>query len=167
MGAGMKLEKLALIAEIVGGLAVVVTLVVLITEVRENTKALMAANRQSVTGRTQDFISTLVSNPQFLAIQADLIPSNDPDERLALNYMADLLKLVEESYLEYQDGLLDERYWQTRASFALVNLQTARGRKLYAAMKKMGVLTPSFVEWLDKAVKERYGDASAEQEAGQ
>jgi hypothetical protein len=163
----MKLERLALIAEIAGGIAVVVTLIVLITEVHDNTKALMAANRQSVAGRTQDFISTLVSNPQFLAIQADLIPSNDPNERLALNYMADLLKLVEESYLEYRDGLLDKTYWQTRANFALVNLQTARGRKLYAAMKKMGVLTPSFVEWLDREVEKRYSDATAKSEVEQ
>ncbi len=38
----MKLEKWALIAEVVGGLAVVATLIVLIAEIRSNTEAISA-----------------------------------------------------------------------------------------------------------------------------
>ena len=156
----MKLERLALIAEIFGGIAVVVTLVVLITQVHENTKALIAANRQSVASRTQDFIETIVTNPDIVALQADLM-AQDPADHQAANYIGAVLKLVEESYLQYRDGLLDEEYWQTRANFALANLRTERGRKLYGQMKTGGFLTPSFVEWLDHAVQERYGAAAA------
>jgi hypothetical protein len=160
----MKLEKLALLAEIVGGVAVVVTLIVLITEVRENTKALMAANRQSVAARTQDFITTIVTNPEIVAIQADIMASS-PDDQRAANYMAAVLKLAEESYLQYRDGLLDEAYWQTRANFALANLRTERGRKLYGIMRRSGFLTPRFVEWLDHALKAG-DDATAKSEEG-
>ena len=44
----MKLEKWALIAEVVGGVAIVVSLVVLIFEVRGNTEAVSAATFQNV-----------------------------------------------------------------------------------------------------------------------
>jgi hypothetical protein len=33
-------------------------------------------------------------------------------------------------------------------------------------MKKIGVLTPSFVDWLDREVEKRYGAAAAKSEAG-
>ncbi|MEE8094327.1 MAG: hypothetical protein V3T47_08825, partial [Gammaproteobacteria bacterium] len=43
----MKLEKSALIAEIVGGLAIVVTLIALIAELRVNTEAIRAQTAQA------------------------------------------------------------------------------------------------------------------------
>ena len=47
----MKLEKWALLAEIISGVAIVVTVIILIVEVRGNTTVLRATNRQSIAER--------------------------------------------------------------------------------------------------------------------
>ena len=64
----MNLQKAALVAEIVGSIAVVITLVVLIFEVRGNTDAILAGNRQSVAARTGDFALTVAGNPELAAV---------------------------------------------------------------------------------------------------
>lgn len=61
----MKLEKLALIAEIVGGAAIVITLIVLIIEVRGNTEAVRAATYQ-------DVADSITSIPAGIASDRDL-----------------------------------------------------------------------------------------------
>jgi len=61
----MKLKKYALISEIIASFAVVVTLIVLILEIRENTAAIQATNRQSISTRIEERTIALATNPQL------------------------------------------------------------------------------------------------------
>ena len=159
----MKLERLALVAEILGSIAVVITLIVLIAEVRENSKILMASNRQSVAERTQDLALAVATNPDLLAIQSEMTGNPDVGLQQRYGYMITVLKMVEESYLQYRDGLLDEEYWQTWASFVRANLQTQEGRGIARAFIQGGTLTPRFSAWLDVELnkQEEAGGAQA------
>jgi hypothetical protein len=153
----MNLQKCALVAEIVGSIAVVVTLVVLIFEVRGNTEAIRAGNRQSIAERTGNFALAVAGNPELAAIQGQAL-GNATEIQQANSYMVAALQLVQESYFLYQDGLLDEAIWRTRANFALGNIRSEFGRARYERLKQTGVLAPEFTKWLD---------AEAAKEAGQ
>ncbi len=51
----MRLERLALIAEIIGGIAIVITLIVLIYETRQNTIATYAASYDQLAADMADW----------------------------------------------------------------------------------------------------------------
>ena len=155
----MNLQKWALVAEIVGSVAVVVTLVVLIFEVRGNTEALLAGNRQSIAARTGDFALTVAGNPELAAIQAQVLGATTSAEiQQASSYMVATMQLVQESYFMYRDGLLDEAIWRTRANFAVGSVRSEFGRARYDRLKQSGVLVPEFTQWLDAEVAKQAGD---------
>jgi hypothetical protein len=152
----MNLQKCALLAEIVGSIAVVVTLVVLIFEVRGNTDAIRAGNRQSIAERTGNFALAVASNPELAAIQGQALGGNPVEMQQATSYMVAVLQLVQESYFLYRDGLLEEAIWRTRANFAIGNVRSEFGRARYERLKQSGVLAPEFSQWLDaELAKER------------
>ena len=64
----MKLKKWALIAEVVGGVAIVVSLVVLIFEVRGNTEAVRAATFQNVSDSITANGMEIAADPEALRI---------------------------------------------------------------------------------------------------
>jgi hypothetical protein len=152
----VNLQKCAFVAEIVGSIAVVITLVVLIFEVRGNTDAILAGNRQSIAARTGDFALTVAGNPELAAIQAQVLGADTSTEvQQASSYMVAVMQLVQESYFLYQDGLLDDAIWRTRGNFAVNSVRSEFGRARYERLKQTGVLAPEFTQWLDaEAAKE-------------
>ena len=60
----MKLEKWAMVGEIIASIAIVVTLAILIVELRGNTSAIQVATIDNVTGGWTDLNESVVSDPQ-------------------------------------------------------------------------------------------------------
>ncbi len=60
-----KLSDWASIAEIVSGVAIVVTLIVLILQVQGNTDELRAASQTTISGRIQAVVLATIENPRF------------------------------------------------------------------------------------------------------
>ena len=62
----MKLEKLFALAELASSIAVVVTLVFLTVQVRQNTDALNAQSRQSVLTAAQSELFKIIDHPDMV-----------------------------------------------------------------------------------------------------
>ena len=95
----MKLDKWAVIAEIVGSFAVVVTLIVLIVQVRENTEVIQTTNRESATQRTEERTLAVALDPQFaqllvLAREPGGIEEGSPEATQMVYYTAQMASLV-------------------------------------------------------------------------
>ena len=114
----MKLEKLAHIAEIVGGIGIVTSLIVLILEVRANTELARIAAYDAVTRDFDEFRTTTLSNPERFElfyrwnIGETPDPAADPEAALKLNMM--LLNDFsghERAYLAYRAGIVGENEW--------------------------------------------------------
>lgn len=110
----MKLEKWALIAEIVGGIAIVVSLIFVGYEVRQNTQATqIAAYQQLINGISEFNIQTL-ENPDLRAVRNKLVSGANikelnPDEQQIINaflYLA--YRNGDMAYMQYRGGLIDE-----------------------------------------------------------
>ena len=157
----MKLEKSALVAEIVGSIAIVATLVILIFEVRENTRAIQVANRQSIATRAQEMALTLARQPDIRRALVELSGGNAAiySETLgaASAFLDADLKIAEEAYLLFLEGQLSEEYWQTRAAIALNLLNAPELREAYKRARDSGFYQPEFTIWLDRALVEKYG----------
>ncbi len=69
----MKLEKWALLAEVISGAAIVVTLVLLILEVRADTDLSRATANRAVTRDFDEYRALLLTNPALLDIFAQVL----------------------------------------------------------------------------------------------
>ena len=141
----MKLEKWALIAEIAGAIAIVITVVVLIFEVRGNTDAIRAASAQSITDATTDVLTLLASDPDLvrfrvagdLTIREPFIPTiqttqidrtlSDIDRWRYFFYYRQHWLRFQNMYLQTQSGVLGPDTWNTYADIICYDI-TDTGR---------------------------------------
>ena len=157
----MKLEKWALIAEIAGGLAIVVTLVILIIEIRGNSDAIRAATAAGISERTQTLILAQMSNPAFLEAasrEAQGEELSELDESLLNQAQGVRMKLAEESFSAFRAGHLDEEVWQTRAETVLDSLARESERRRWAVRRASGWYVQGFVDFIDSGLSEREGE---------
>ncbi len=151
----MKLKKLALLSETVGAVAIVVTLVVLIVEIRGNTAVLQASYRQSISARVEERTMAIAGNRQLSEILS--LVTTDPGaietgsaewSQLTTLYIS-LMTATEEAYLLYRDGHLDEGYFYARAKRALTVLDNPFGREFFRDSRVAGTYLPEFMDWVD------------------
>ena len=107
----MKLEKWALIAEIVGGLAIVVTLTILIVELRGNTDAIRSQTAQATFSLSFQ-ASTFMSEAETVAYgkleQGGLSTLNETEYALASHVARAIFTTYDNHYYQYLQGNLDE-----------------------------------------------------------
>lgn len=117
-----RLQKWALFAEIIGGLAVVVTLVFLIYETRENTNAIQAQTYQSLTAelnRTRETAILSDLNSLQMRRSTEGVGSLTPSEIRKVRFLAQSVWGVYESaYYAQIRGILGEQEW-SRFSIAI------------------------------------------------
>jgi hypothetical protein len=118
-GSRVSLSDLASIGSFISGVAVVVTLIFLLLQLRQTERIQHGAMQQGRSARTVDFI--LRANDPVLcetivrANQSDLTLT--PVQIAALNtYAVALFWSAEDSFLQHQNGLLDAASWATEVA---------------------------------------------------
>lgn len=111
----MKLARLSSLLEFVGGLAVLVGLIFVGLELRQNTEAVQAATLQSLTEQSQDYLLLLASDGEVNAIWrqgvADLGELDEGEaSRFSFLYRAQWIRF-QNAYLQWRRGTLDDDDW--------------------------------------------------------
>jgi len=156
----LKLERTALIAEIIGSAAIVITLIVLIFQIRGNTEEMRAATLADLAARTQEIPLAAVMNPQWAGLLARMQAGEEltsSEQMQHFLYLVVVLKLAEEAYIAYDDGRLDDETWLTRAALALNTFDSENNRERWAYIRTLETFVPRFVSWFDAALSDRYG----------
>lgn len=152
----MKLKEWALVAEITSGVAVVVTLVLLIIGVKENTAAL----RATAAATSRESLSSF--SDRMLMFDADrlglITRSIDPAaqwqdftqaEQLWLEtFQRSFFRRVEAQYFQFRNGLLDEDAWDTVRRRVVINIGPPIHRQIWEVDKDM-LYTRGFVEAIE------------------
>lgn len=151
----MKLKKMALIAEIVGSAAVVVSLIVLMFQLRENTAAINASTRQSASARIEERTIAVAANPTLLAALAESRAGNLIDDSSAEGiqlrfFYSSMLTSVEEAYLQYLDGRLEPEYLRNRAARAIIpNFRNPTAQAYLRVVRADGHYDTEFLDWIE------------------
>ena len=112
----MKLEKWALIAEVISGVAVVVTLIFLILGINENTRATYAGTYQLLLSEIND-ISLVVQQNDALSIARSRFEEtgweglDELDTFRVRNAERSNFRVYESAYYAYGHGTLDDAEW--------------------------------------------------------
>lgn len=110
------LHQLAELAEVIAAVGVIVSLLYVATELRQNTRAIRAGTFQNMASMTAYLRSDVVNDPTFAAIlvKASSEATNLTGvETLRLkSWFAAVLRQFEDLHYQYVDGTLDPGLWK-------------------------------------------------------
>ena len=106
----LTLTEWANIAEVIGAIAVVASLLYVGYEIQRNTKVGLASNRQAIADRAQElalYSGEIGIDRLIFDANGDKVELTEAEQRRLIAYVGALLRTTEEAYLLYRDGLLD------------------------------------------------------------
>ena len=157
----LKLSDWASIAEVVSAMAVVISLLYVGFQINQNTNEVRAANRQQLVSRSHSATLSTAASPELAGAVAKAGDGSTLTSLELSQYgylVRSMLYDVQEAYLLYREGRLDEEYWNTRAAIALAFMAQTPARDVYRRDKSVGALHTAFIEWMDQAIEEQYGE---------
>lgn len=155
----MNWEALGTIAEIVGAIAVVVSLVYLAIQIRTNTKAIKASSSFEVAHSWSEFNKAVLSLPdETLALS---LKAYDPETQLSDLTDVEYFRMVamhrtifqslEGQYYQYKYGFLEPGVWQNRVKVARGILDLPVFRAWWMQEQKNSTYSDEFIEAIDSA----------------
>jgi hypothetical protein len=112
----MNLNEIALVAEIVGSIAVVVSLVYVAIQVRKNTRAARSATYQSMVANSLGILATMYSetgNAELYLRAKDSYPDLSPVERLRVHFLLlAVFRHFDNLHYQHTHGTIESEQWQ-------------------------------------------------------
>jgi len=157
----MNWDAVSAVSEIIGAVGVVVTLVYLAVQIRNNTKAVRAATYDSFVAQFRDWNAPLRANPELsaqFAIQIEEIDKLDERARKhATHVFFDFLKLAENLHYQYRMGMIDDSLWSGWDTF-FHHYLSAPGMVWYWERRR-DFCDPEFRKWVDALHAKKPPDA--------
>jgi hypothetical protein len=136
----MDLQVLVALAEIVSALAVLLTLVVLIISIRQNTKSQKALVVDSLAAAITSINVPAMESPVLGAALAKATAdwsSASREERIVAHYfLFSLFKLLENAWYQQKAGILDQAHWLGLGEFASKILSCRRSASSLVAQSQ-------------------------------
>ena len=129
------LEQMVQIAEIIGLIVIMISLVFIAVQVKQSTDAMRSEARQTQTNLDLSLVSRLVEYPEIGRIFSQSeVPSFE--EKIQLNFwMIGQLRTREHEWLQYKSGALDKETWESYRGVIYFVLGTPRAREIWNLMK--------------------------------
>ena len=114
VGGMMNWEAIGAVGEIVGAITVVVTLIYLAIQMRQNTTAIQLSTSHSVTEELQEMFSLLASDQSLseIFVQAAQTDELSDADRVRYNtFLSNVVRVYENAFLQKRQNVLDEAHW--------------------------------------------------------
>jgi len=145
-----KLQDFALVAEIVGAIAVVISLIFVGLSVRQNTDAVQVANHQALVAMDSEK-NTWLRDPEFAAVyetaRNDFSELTGIERRQYLTFVADTLNAWEFAFITHNNGAIADNIYDGWDGFYKSEFQT-EGFQYFWARQGKG-FSPAFFEYLN------------------
>jgi hypothetical protein len=160
----MKIGSVNDIANLIAAVGVVLSLLFVAYEVRQNTDESRAANEHMVVASLREQLLIRAQSPSLGAAVGAARSGKQMTIEQDSQYTAYLfaqIKSVEEAFTQYVDGALDEEYFNTRLAGMMIPdfLGNEIGRSLYEGLRASGQITEEFGQAVDARLAERFGEA--------
>ena len=154
----MTLEDLGSVGEFIAAIATLATLLYLVAEIRQNTRALKSTSFMESQHYFTGIYDTLLQDPVLInLVDSAFDPSRQlsdfsEGERLTLGAFARcVLQRMESQYYLHKSGFLEDEFWEMRRSWLRGWLDVPVWQEWWSADKGQGTVTPSFVENIESA----------------
>jgi len=147
----MNWEAISAVGEVVGAIAVVVTLIYLAVQVRRGTSATQAASIQAAAATDHEFLLTLGSDPVTAQLWASYLaaPETLPEDQEMQGHLliASLLRRLENIQIQNRLGTLSAEGWQSRQNIFNV-IAHSRGYAAFVDSQMAVFLNEDFAEYM-------------------
>ena len=149
------LRDFALVAEIVGAVSVVISLIYVGLSVNQNTNAIMVANHQALVAMDQD-TNAWIRSPEFAAIYetaTEDVSRLTPVQSLQyFTFVADKFNAWEFAFITHNDEMMEENIWDGYDSY----YRSLLGQKSVRFWWNTGRVTfsPAFTAYVDSILAE-------------
>jgi hypothetical protein len=153
----MNLQDLASIAEIVGGFAVLATLVYLVIELRDNTRVLKATATNDTTLIWSEWNTMMSQHPDRVLFARSMDPKEslenfDPTEQVTLDFLGrGVLQKWAAGFYQYEAGILDAEQWDNWISWCHSMLALPVWAAWWSDERKAPVHSQRFLAAVDSA----------------
>jgi hypothetical protein len=136
--------KCSAVAEIVGAIAIVITLLYLATQTKQNTAAIAASVRQEMFANDQAILS---KEMEFRSCQVEASNTWSSPECLEVNFLI-FLRSRENNWLQYRDGVIDEVTYETYNKVLSRMLSDPQVAEIWPRLSRE--LSDAFVEYANQ-----------------
>jgi hypothetical protein len=111
----MNWEAIGAVSELIGAIAVVVTLIYLAIQIRQNTQAIRLDTGHDITEEYRDIFALMAENRELASLveraasDFESIQGTDKVQYYALN--SNFVRALENAYIQWSEGALDHRHW--------------------------------------------------------
>ena len=147
----MDWTMLSAVGQILSSVGVLVTLIYLAVQTRQNTASIQASTRQAILEADQTFLFKVLDDPSLITSRYK--PELTDEEKIRLSaYWVSFLRMRENLWFQYQNGVLDEATWQSyrRSITAMANARFRTWWKNYAVARR--AFDPKFISLVDEAL---------------
>lgn len=151
----MKLEKLSAIAELVSSIAIVVTLGYLAIQTSQNTQAIQANVRQAMLNDDRELLFQAM---EYSSTFTQMIRGEElTDEQLyeLSAYFVGSMRVRENQWLQYRNGVIDEQTWLTYQQPIAIMLSNEFSRTWWRNRSETGEFDAGFVEMVNDLLAAR------------
>jgi len=142
------------ISELIGAIAVVVTLGYVAVQIRQNTNALLANSRQTLLDADLGLISEFLAHAFHIEIFPDHVQLTPEDERRMMWCLIKALRIREFAWHQYKSGNLDEKSWHSYMAPVAGLFATERAKAVLGLYTGSPEFLKMLTDWL-KAAKEK------------
>jgi hypothetical protein len=137
---------------------ITLTLLVFIFQFRSQTQAIRESSYQSLLGRYNDFIMTLLDKPELSKILINRIRGEDatgvsPEQARVYAHMLLAYGIMEEAYLLYAKKWMDEDNWQQWASWVRSMAKSSEFKQVHEVT--IGTFDKGFQDFVSKVLSEK------------
>ena len=151
----MNWEAIGAIAELVGSLAVVITIAYLVIQVRQSSKSAKSASTNQSRAAAVEVIGAISSNTDAVKAYTQGMAdrgSLEIHERVRFDLIVyQLLKVTEILFLEYNSGLLPKEVWEAQWRGVKMVLQTSGGRESWVNTNK-NLVSEAYMCWVEEHI---------------
>ena len=151
----MSLEDWAAIAEIVGAVAVVITLIYLSIQVKHNTKALQGQAISDATRNVHEHVNMVLQGQDVAAALKKFVSDKtlDPDDAILIDFLLTAVFVARQNeYFQWKQGLLDESVFKSLNHVIHTLLESPHGQHWWQHEGRR-MVAPEFVGFVEAITK--------------
>ena len=141
----MTLEQLAYVAQIVGVVLIIASLVYVAVQVRQNTDAQLTASRQATLAAHVELLSKSMDYPEA----TEALGESAEDIRFNA-WLVMYLRITEFAWYQYQNGILDRVSWESFMAPTVAVFEADRARRVWES--NVIRLDPGFRSHINQAL---------------
>jgi hypothetical protein len=149
-------QLLGNLGDFVGAIVVTATLIYLAVQVRQNTKALQAQSRQAALSSAQAELFAIVEHPDIMLAQTGVGASPlSPEGNVKLAFwLLAVMRSRQFSWLQYQDGIIDDVQWSAEA-LIIVNVLGSSVNRAWWTLVGRNLFPAEFAAFVDDLIRDR------------